>query len=395
MPRFPQTATTSQRLDLSVYSSLAERAAASPGEIFPLHVGDTFLEPAKGCRMEDLRSEKYPGLGRYAPPQGLPEFLERLAAHVQGRTGVPTTRDDLLVTTGATGGLAAAAGALLEPGEEVLVPAPFWPLLPGIIHSYHGVPVVAPLLHAFSDPEAAIEALESARTKRTAALYLNTPNNPSGRQITREVLGALVEWARQHDLWIWSDEVYEDYAYTHPHVHCRSLAPERTLSIHSFSKAYGMAGYRCGYIVAPQEAISALSKIGTHSFYSTPTAAQHAASIVLGPAGEAWIREAREIYQQTGREAARRLGLPPPDGGTFLFFDLARFLDHRGLASFLEELADQGLLLAPGPSFGPFPTWARLCFTAAPPERVIQGVEILAQALGRSTSDPPSALEPA
>ncbi len=225
--------------------------------------------------------------------------------------------------------------------------------------------------------------MRERRTDRTIALYLNTPSNPTGQVIPRPWIEALVEWARREDLWIIADEVYEDYVYGGEHTYTRPLAPERTFASHSFSKAYGMAGNRCGYVIGPAAAVAELRKIGTHSFYSTPTASQLAALRVLGPRGDAWVARARELYQQAGERTAARLGLPQPRGSAFLFFDVAAHLDESGLAGFLERCVDRGLLLAPGPSFGPYPTHVRLCFTSAPPDVIQRGVEALAPLIGR------------
>jgi N-succinyldiaminopimelate aminotransferase len=197
------------------------------------------------------------------------------------------------------------------------------------------------------------------------------------------MLAALAEWARRHHLWILADEVYEDLLYEGEHCYARPLAPERTLAAHSFSKAYGMAGNRCGYMVGPEGVMLELRKVATHTFYSTPTASQLAALAALGDGGRRWLESARAQYGDTGRRAAERLGLLPPQGSTFLFFDVADRLDERGLPGFLEDCVDRGLFLAPGSSFGPYPTHVRLCFTAAPPEVVLRGVEVLAELLGR------------
>jgi aspartate/methionine/tyrosine aminotransferase len=367
----------------AVYSALAHRLASHRGETYPLHVGDTWMEPPDGCRMEDLRVGEYPGLHRYAAPQGMPALLDAIVERVRQRTGVATERDNVLVATGATGGLGAVAGAILAPGDEVLLLAPYWPLISGIVRSFHGVPVDVPFFGVADSPATAVEVVRERRTARTVALYLNTPNNPTGRLIPGSWLAALADWAAREDLWIIADEVYEDYVYEGEHSYCRPLAPERTLATHSFSKAYGMAGNRCGYVVGPAAAIEQLKKIGLHSFYSTPTASQIAAQRVLAGPGDAWAARAREQYRETGRRAAARLGLPAPLGSTFLFFDVAPFLDESGLGGFLERCVDRGLFLAPGASFGPYPTHVRLCYTAAPPEVVARGVEALAPLMGR------------
>jgi aspartate/methionine/tyrosine aminotransferase len=383
MPRHPGFSPSVDDIAGSVYSALAHRLETYRGEVYPLHVGDTWMEPPEGCRMEDLHVAEYPGMHRYAPPQGLPALLDAIAERVEARSGAPTRRENVLVATGATGALGAVAGAILAPGDEVLLLAPHWPLITGIVQSFHGVAVEVPFFGEADSPENAVEAVRRHRTGRTVALYLNTPSNPTGRVIPRSWIEALAEWARSEDLWVISDEVYEDYLYEGEHTWTRPFAPERTFAAHSFSKAYGMAGNRCGYVVGPAEAMKALRKISIHSFYSTPTAAQLAALRVLQGRGEAWIAQARASYRAAGEKAAARLGVEPPKGSTFLFLDIAGHLDERGLQGFLEDGVDRGLFVAPGPSFGPYPTHIRLCFTAAPPDVVERGVDVLASLLGR------------
>jgi len=368
----------------SVYSNVLHRLANFRGEVVPLSVGDTWMEPPEGARMEDIKVADHPGMHRYAPPQGLPDLLDLLADRLRARTGVATGRENILLTTGATGGLSTVAGALVAPGDEVLLLAPYWPLISGIVRSFHGTPVAVPFIGRADSPETAVELVAAARTERTVALYLSTPNNPSGKVIPRSWIEALVEWARREDLWLIADEVYEDYRYDgSDQPYTRPLAPERTLSAHSFSKAFGMAGNRCGYLVGPADVMGELRKVSTHGFYSTPTAAQLAAIEVLGPRGDAWIARARELYREAGHRAAARLGVPAPEGSTFLFLDVADRLDERGLGGLLEDCADRGLLVSQGTSFGPYPHHVRICFTAAPPDAVARGVEILAGLLGR------------
>jgi N-succinyldiaminopimelate aminotransferase len=265
----------------------------------------------------------------------------------------------------------------------VLLLAPYWPLISGIVRSFHGTPVAVPFLGEATTVEEAVERVERYRTDRTVAIYWNTPNNPSGLVIPRAVLAALVAWAAEHGLWVISDEVYEHYQFAGEHAFTRPLDPERTFAAHSFSKAYGMAGNRCGYVVGPARTMGELRKVSTHTFYSTPTAAQLAALAALTGPGDAWAAAAREQYCETGTWAAARLGVAAPQGSTFLFLDVAPWLDGEGLDGFLARCAERGLFLAPGPSFGPYPNHARLCYTAAPPERVHEGVEALAELLGR------------
>ena len=384
MPRYPDTSFSVQDIGGSVFTALAHKLASFEGEVFPFHVGDTWLEPPEGCRMEDLSVASHPGMHRYTQPHGHLPLLDALSARLEQRNGVETTPANILITTGATGGLGAIMGALVEPGDEVLLVAPFWPLISGIVRSFHGTPVAVPILQHVDSPEAAVELLQASLTERTMAIYVNTPNNPTGRVLPRPWLEAIVEWAARNDLWIVADEVYEDLVYEGEHTHCRSLAPERVFAAHSFSKAYAMAGNRCGWVVGPRNEMVELQKIGTHSFYSTPTASQLLAVNLLDGRGARWIVGTRELYRRIGSEMATALGIDPPQGSTFLFFDAAPHLDERGLEGFLSDLADEGVFLAPGTSFGPYPTWVRVCFTAAPPEVTRRGIAVLAEALGRA-----------
>jgi N-succinyldiaminopimelate aminotransferase len=321
---------------------------------------------------------------RYSEPQGLPDLLEAIVERTVQRTGVPTELGNILVAAGATGALGAVIGALVEPADEVLILAPHWPLIAGIVRSFHGRPVVIPFIDRADSPESAVEVIAPFLTDRSVALYLGTPNNPTGRTIPSTWLEALARWCAHHDLWLIADEVYEDYVYQGEHAYTRPLAPERTFSVHSFSKAYGMAGNRCGYVVGPREAVTQLRKVSTHTFYSTPTASQLAALEALRGLGDPWIARARELYRTLGNAAADSLGVPRPQGSTFLFLDVAASLDRRGLGGFLESCVDRGLFVAPGPSFGPYPTHIRLCYTAAPPPVVERGIAVLADLLGRS-----------
>ncbi len=377
MPRFPEVSDTVAAMRGSVYSALAHRLASFDGEVYPFHIGDTWMEPAIGCRMQDIAVEDFPGMHRYAMVQGRSGLIDAIVSRTRERTGAPTERADVLVTAGATGGLGALVGGLVSPGDEVLILAPYWPLIAGITRTFHGIPVPVPFVGEVDGPETAVEAVEARRSERTVALYINTPNNPTGRIIERPVLEALVSWARSHDLWVISDEVYEDYAYASEHSYTRPLAPERVFSCHSFSKAFGMAGNRAGYIVGPTEVMHQVRKVGVHTYYSTPTAAQIAAQHALEGLADEWVADAARLYQEIGRHAAERLGAEPPQGSTFVWLDVADRLDERGLGGFLEDCVDRGLFIAPGPSFGPYPTHVRMCFTATPPDVTRRGIEVL------------------
>lgn len=367
----------------SVFSQLAAMLSAHEGETYPLHVGDTWKAPPPGCRLDDLDPGALNGLNRYTKVPGWDPLREALRERIARRTGVPVAADGVLVGAGATACLHAAAGALVTPGAEVLVLAPAWPLFAGMVRAWGGRPIHVPWFGAVDGPEAAAEQLDRYATDATVAVYLNTPNNPTGLRIPPAVLQAIAAWARRRGVWIVSDEIYEELGYRGEHAWIRAYAPERTVAARSFSKAYGMAGYRVGALVGPPDLIRGATTLALYGWYCAPHPLQVLAKNALSDAGDTWLDETRAAYDAINRDVAARLGVAPADGSTFLFLDVADVLDGRPLEALLRELVGQGLLVAPGPSFGPYPTHIRVCFTSVAPDVTRRGVEVLAAALGR------------
>jgi aspartate/methionine/tyrosine aminotransferase len=349
----------------------------------PLHLGDTYLPPPPAAR-RPITVEDW----RYGAPAGEAPLLSALAEKLRARNGLEVTPANLVVTVGATGALAAAARAIVEPGDDVIVPTPHWPLIRGIVTNAGGIPVEVPFTQRlYADPSLdAAALLEPAITPHTVALYVTTPNNPDGKVLSRRHLSQLVELARAHGLWLLADEVYEDLAYTGPHVSIASLDFERTITVFSLSKSFALAGHRLGYAVAPEPLMRALRKIVNHTVYNVPASLQHVAlALHRDPATAKWLADARETYL-AARDLAASLTTAPhhlPDGATYLFVDLTRHCGPDGIWPLVERLLDAGVSVSPGEQFGRgFERHARLCFTAVPPARLAVGLERLASVLG-------------
>lgn len=383
----PQIAQRINDIGGSVFTRLAGRIAGLRHPVAPLHVGDTYLRPPAGCALHELDPEDGPPLNRYLAPQGALELRAALADRAGVPSLAPIDPDRVVVTPGATGALSAIAAATLEPGDEVLVLAPYWPLIVGLIRAQGGRPVEVPVLGLEA---ALVERVAAAVGPRTVAIYLNSPNNPSGAILSADTLAGLAQVARRHGLWLWADEVYAELSYVGPPPRVAAAAPELTISVGSFSKAYGMAGHRCGWAVLPEAPglRDALWKTSTHQSYGAPTAAQVAGLRALERGG-AWLDAARSAYAEAGRAAAVRLGVPSPAAGTFLFLDVGEALrtdlsEDDALHDFLVRCLDAGLLLAPGRSCGAdYGRYVRLCFTSAPPAVVAAAVDRLAGLMGR------------
>jgi aspartate aminotransferase len=186
----------------------------------------------------------------YLQTTGLPRLLELIAAKLRHRNGVPAEPDEVMVTTGGIHGVYMICQALLEPGDEVIVPDPEWPPCMGNILAARGVPVGCPLREEL-DWRFDLDELESTITPRTRAIYLNSPQNPTGGVLTRADVEGIAAMAGRHGLWIISDEAYEDVIFDEAeHVSAASLPGmyERTLSVYTFSKSYAATGLRLGYV---------------------------------------------------------------------------------------------------------------------------------------------------
>jgi N-succinyldiaminopimelate aminotransferase len=280
VPRFPDVAATSSELSDRVFSRLAEKAKARGGRVHALHVGDTWLEPFEGARAEQQKTADLPRLHNYAAVQGEPMLLDAIERHLERRAGVRVERELVQVMSGATAGLAVVCEALLDPGDEVILPSPYWPLIRGIVHKRGARPVEVPFFDRATDPAFDPEAaLEAAVTPRTAALYLNSPHNPTGAVLGERELSAFARVAARHGLWILSDEVYEELAFAGPPpaTWARPDMRGRAIAVHSLSKAYGLAGSRVGFAHGPPEAMRAIRGVQTYSTYCAPRPLQRGA----------------------------------------------------------------------------------------------------------------------
>jgi aspartate aminotransferase len=189
----------------------------------------------------------------YLQTTGVPRLLELLAEKLRSKNGIPIgSPDEIMVTTGGIHGLFILCQALLEPGDEVIIPDPEWPPAAGNIRLAHGVPVPCPL-HESRGWRWDLDELASKITPKTRAIYVNSPGNPTGGVLTREDIQAIAALAERHDIWLISDEAYEDVVYDDgEHVSPASLPGmyDRTISFYTFSKTYAMTGLRLGYVAA-------------------------------------------------------------------------------------------------------------------------------------------------
>jgi aspartate/methionine/tyrosine aminotransferase len=391
MARRPELSQAARALRESIFARLAGRLAHHGADGVPLHLGDTYVAPPPALRLET----DDPALYRYGAPAGEASLLAALVDKLRARNHLVWVEPaNVQITAGATQALSAAVRAIVDPGDEVIVPTPHWPLIRGIITNAGGVPVEVPLTQQLYDDSSLDPAalLAPAITEKTVALYLTTPNNPDGKVLSQGALTKLGALAEAHDLWVIADEVYEDLVYDGEHVSIASLPgmAGRTLTTFSLSKSFALAGYRLGYVVAERAPLAAIRKIVNHTVYNVPDVLQRAAARLLtDPATASW-RAATQASYRAARDRASQLLIAPhslPDGATYLFLDLARYLqpNEESLWPLVERLIDAGVSISPGEQFGRgFERHARICFTAVPESRLLVGLSRIEQVLAKA-----------
>jgi aspartate aminotransferase len=324
-------------------------------EVIHLEVGEPDF-PTPEHVVEAAHEAARSGLTRYAPNAGLPELREALADKVTRRNGYEASPDQVVVTQGGIQALYLVLLALLEPGDEVLLPDPAWPNFRMIAHLL-GARVLPYPLVSEGDFLPRLEDLERLVTPRTRAILVNTPSNPLGTVVPRELVEPLLEFARRRDLWYISDEVYDEVVFDDAFVSAGAVADpgDRLVSIYSFSKVYAMTGWRVGYLVAPPDLAKLLTGMQEPIVSCVNTPAQLAAlAAVTGP--QDIVREMRESYQERRDELLEILergNLPSsqPSGAFYVWTDVsAANVPSMDFARSLIER--EHVAVAPGSAFG-------------------------------------------
>lgn len=268
------------------------------------------------------------GANQYAPGKGILELREAVAAHQERFYGLaPDPQTEVIVTTGATEGIAASLLALTGPGDEVLTFEPFYDSYGAIIGLSGATHVTAPLIAPDFLPD--MEALESAFSDRTRVVLLNNPHNPTGAVFPREVLERVVDLARKHDCLIVTDEVYEHLTFGVSHIPVATLpgAAERTVTISSAGKTFSFTGWKIGWLTGPEQLVSAIRTVKQFLTYSSGTPFQSAIATALALPDDfyagvaATLRHKRDILSEGLRAAG--FDVFTPQGTYFVNVDTA------------------------------------------------------------------------
>ena len=292
----------------------------------------------------------------YTGNAGTPELREEICNYLSRRFDLSYKPENTLVTVGGSEAIDLAIRAIVEPGDEVIIPTPCFVCYDPIVRLQGGVPVIVET--KFEEKfKLTPEALRAAITPKTKMLVLAYPNNPTGAILTREELEAIAEVLRDTNILILSDEIYAELTYGTKHASIASIEGmwERTILASGFAKAYAMTGWRMGYLAAPKPILDQMLKIHQYAIMCAPTTSQFAAVEALRN-GDEDIREMREEYDRRRRyiyEGLRRIGIDSflPEGAFYIYPDLRKF----GLSS--EEFCSRLLYeyrcaIVPGTAFG-------------------------------------------
>lgn len=320
----------------------------------------------------------------YTSNSGLLALREAVANHIDRLYGITyDPKLEVLLSVGVSEGMQTAALALLDPGDEVLIPEPSFVAYPAAVIMADAKPVFVPS-YASDAFQVTAEAIEAAITPKTRAILIGYPNNPTGAVVSRERMLQIAEIAERYNLFVISDEIYDQLVYGTEHV-CFAALPgmkDRTILMGGFSKSYAMTGWRLGWIMAPGGAIEAMTRVHQYAIMSAPTMSQYAGLEALRIGAES-VRQMVAEYDRRRRvivDGFNAIGLPTvePRGAFYSFPQVS----HLGLdsATFAERLLlEEEVAVIPGDPFGPSGDgYVRACYATS-----MEKIEIALERMGR------------
>lgn len=329
-------------------------AAGEPDFATPSHI----VEAASAAVLD-------PRNYRYTPAAGLPELRAAIAAKTLRDSGLVVDPSQIVVTNGGKQAVYQSFAVLLDPGDEVLVPAPYWTTYPEAIKLAGGVPVEV-FAGADQDYLVTVEQLEAARTPRTKVLLFVSPSNPTGAVYSESATRAIGEWALEHGIWVVSDEIYQNLVYDGARavsiVEAVPALADTCILVNGVAKTYAMTGWRLGWMVGPSYVIKAASNLQSHLSSNVSNISQRAAIAALeGPQDAVETMrlafDRRRLAIVAGLNAIDGVVCPLPEGAFYVYPDVTGLLARLGVATSL-ELADHILehaevAVVPGEAFGP------------------------------------------
>ena len=355
MPGLSQRIRSLKGSSTVAFNTRAKELAAQGVDVIAMTAGEPDFQPPQHV-LDAAREGIAKGLTKYTASEGTIELRRAVVAKFQRENGLTYATDEVMVSTGGKQVLYNGFMAVLEPGDEVVMMAPYWVSYPAQVQLAGGVPVVVPTSprDGFIPDLAAVEA---AITPRTKVLLLNSPSNPTGAVYPPELVEGLAALAARHGLWLFADDLYEHLVYEGEFTPVARFAQDRTLVIHGASKGYALTGWRIGFGAGPKELIAGMNRLQGQSTSGANTLAQHATVAALNEVEKTaeFQRMTREAYRERRDvlvAGLNRLGLPTPKpAGAFYVMTDVTSLDPDEGASAIRLLEEARVAVVPGTDF--------------------------------------------
>ena len=363
----------------------AHELEAAGRKIVHMEVGEPDFTTA-GPIIEAGKQALDAGRTQYTPAPGIPALREALATYYKQRYGVALSRERILITPGASGGLTLLANLLVSPGDGILLSDPAYPCVRNFIQLMNAQPQLVPVgpEHNF---QPTLELLEQHRRRHTSGVWLASPSNPTGTILERERLAAICQWGKAGGLHVLVDEIYHGLHYVDDLPSALELDPS-VFVVNSFSKYFGMTGWRLGWIVVPDAFVEHANILAQNLYISASSIAQYAALAAFTDEAQALFEQRRDAFRQRRDYLVHSLaelgfGLSEHIQGAFyLYADISRF--SSDCEQFCHDiLENHGVALTPGTDFGDYHSqrYVRFAFTTSM-ENLQLGVQRLRAALG-------------
>lgn len=330
-----------------------------------LSIGEPDFDVPEPLKEEGIEWIKK-GFNKYTPTQGIPELREKIALHLK-KKGVHF--EEVMVTAGVTGGLLLASIALINPGDEVIIPDPFFVMYEYQVLLMGGVPV---FVDTYPDFRLREEAFINKLSKKTKFIIINSPNNPAGAIYPKEDLVAVVRIARERDLLILSDDIYDNFVFDEPACPSVGQLYEKTLTFGGFSKGWAMTGWRLGYVAGPKEILQQMITLQQYTFSSVSSFAQKAAIRALDFNVEGHVKRYKSKRDLIYEGLREKFNVQKPQGAFYIFPEVP---GGDGEA-FVEKAIQNNVFIVPGSVFSKRNTHVRISF-AASEETLLRGIEVL------------------
>jgi aspartate/methionine/tyrosine aminotransferase len=330
-----------------------------------LSIGEPDFDIPEPLKKEGIEWIKK-GFNKYTPTQGIPELREKIGFHLK-KKGVQF--EEVMVTAGVTGGLLLASLALINPGDEVVIPDPYFVMYEYQVLLMGGIPV---FVDTYPDFRLREEEFVKKLSKKTKFIIINSPNNPTGAIYPEEDLRMVARIAREKDLLILSDDIYDNFVFDQPTCLCMGQIYEKTITFGGFSKGWAMTGWRLGYVAGPREILQEMITLQQYTFSSVSSFAQKGAVKALDYNVDYYIEQYKKKRDLIYEGLKNRYRVQKPGGAFYIFPEVP---DGDGEA-FVEKAIQKNLFVIPGSVFSKRNTHIRISF-AASEEMLLKGIEVL------------------